>query len=156
MPPSAAPSSRVLLPTSSSNSSLPKSGSNGALGGSGKEQQPLLFSSPARAAAVASQLLLRPQPAAPAPAPAPTAQEEEEAKGSWRSWKRGEGLQPWEMDIANSPEVQRKANVAQMCECGWRGQYMAGSGGEGRCEPAPRCWLLLLLARAWTSLRLRC
>ncbi|PWN43707.1 hypothetical protein IE81DRAFT_288211 [Ceraceosorus guamensis] len=37
-----------------------------------------------------------------------------ESKNSWRSWKRGEGLQAWEMDLLNKPEVKRKANVAQM------------------------------------------
>lgn len=42
--------------------------------------------------------------------------DDNDAKGSWRSWKRGEGLQPWEIEIANSPEVRRKANVAQLCE----------------------------------------
>lgn len=42
--------------------------------------------------------------------------EAEESKGSWRSWTRGEGLQPSEMEIANLPEVRRKANVCQLCE----------------------------------------
>lgn len=40
----------------------------------------------------------------------------EESQGSWRSWTRGEGLQPAELDIANSQEVRRKANVCQLCE----------------------------------------
>lgn len=40
----------------------------------------------------------------------------EDSKGSWRSWTRGEGLQPSELDIANLPEVRRKANVCQLCE----------------------------------------
>ena len=35
-------------------------------------------------------------------------------KGSWRSWRRGDGLQPWENEIVRSSEVQRKANVAQL------------------------------------------
>ncbi|GAK65640.1 kinase-like protein [Moesziomyces antarcticus] len=35
-------------------------------------------------------------------------------KGSWRSWRRGDGLQPWETEIVRSTEVQRKANVAQL------------------------------------------
>ncbi|PWY98195.1 hypothetical protein BCV70DRAFT_218664 [Testicularia cyperi] len=35
-------------------------------------------------------------------------------KGSWRSWRRGDGLQPWENDLVRSTEVQRKANVAQL------------------------------------------
>lgn len=35
-------------------------------------------------------------------------------KGSWRSWRRGDGLQPWENEIVRSTEVQRKANVAQL------------------------------------------
>lgn len=39
----------------------------------------------------------------------------EEPKGSWRSWRRGEGLEGWENEIANSSEVRRKANVAQLC-----------------------------------------
>ncbi|EPQ30071.1 uncharacterized protein PFL1_02188 [Pseudozyma flocculosa PF-1] len=38
----------------------------------------------------------------------------DDVKGSWKSWRRGEGLQPWENEIALSPGVQRKANVAQL------------------------------------------
>ncbi|PWN25682.1 kinase-like protein [Jaminaea rosea] len=38
----------------------------------------------------------------------------EDSKGSWRSWTRGEGLQPSELEIANMPEVRRKANVCQL------------------------------------------
>ena len=40
----------------------------------------------------------------------------DESKGSWRSWKRGEGLQPHELEIANSSDIRRKANVSQLCE----------------------------------------
>lgn len=38
----------------------------------------------------------------------------EESKGSWRSWTRGQGLAPTEMEIINLPEVRRKANVCQL------------------------------------------
>lgn len=38
----------------------------------------------------------------------------EDSKGSWRSWTRGEGLAPTEIEIANLPEVRRKANVCQL------------------------------------------
>lgn len=40
----------------------------------------------------------------------------DESRSSWRSWKRGEGLQSWELEIVNQPDVRRKANVAQLCE----------------------------------------
>lgn len=43
----------------------------------------------------------------------PTASEE--SRGSYRSWHRFEGLSGWEKDVIDSPEVQRKAQVAQLC-----------------------------------------
>jgi cell cycle protein kinase DBF2 len=39
----------------------------------------------------------------------------DDSRGSFKSWKRGEGLTPWEKDIVDSGEVRRKANVAQLC-----------------------------------------
>lgn len=47
--------------------------------------------------------------------PGPSHDNVEDSKGSWRSWTRGEGLQPSELEIANLPEVRRKANVCQLC-----------------------------------------
>lgn len=41
----------------------------------------------------------------------------DDSRGSFKSWKRGENLTPWERDIVESGEVRRKANVAQLCAC---------------------------------------
>lgn len=41
----------------------------------------------------------------------------DDSRGSFKSWKRGEGLNPWERDLVESSELRRKANVAQLCEC---------------------------------------
>lgn len=38
----------------------------------------------------------------------------DESKGSYRSWKRFEGLTGWEREMVDSPEVRRKAQVAQL------------------------------------------
>lgn len=40
----------------------------------------------------------------------------DDSRGSFRSWKRFEGLEGWEKDLVDSHEVKRKANVAQLCE----------------------------------------
>lgn len=48
---------------------------------------------------------------------APAQNPNEDSKGSWRSWTRGEGLQNNELDLAQTPEVRRKANVCQLCKC---------------------------------------
>ncbi|PWN47358.1 kinase-like protein [Violaceomyces palustris] len=46
--------------------------------------------------------------------PSASSSSSNDAKGSYRSWKRGEGLQSWEMDLVHSAEVKRKADVAQL------------------------------------------
>lgn len=38
----------------------------------------------------------------------------DESRGSFKSWKRGDGLSSWEKEVAASAEVRRKANVAQL------------------------------------------
>ncbi|CAO1635640.1 unnamed protein product [Parajaminaea phylloscopi] len=68
----------------------------------------------AAAAAAAAALTPLTTPGARHDLDASQQQNVEESKGSWRSWTRGEGLQPSEMEIANSPEVRRKANVCQL------------------------------------------
>lgn len=40
--------------------------------------------------------------------------DEEDNPRSWRSWKTGELLTPWETQVLNKPDVKRKANVAQL------------------------------------------
>ncbi|KAH0445956.1 hypothetical protein IEQ34_025210 [Dendrobium chrysotoxum] len=38
----------------------------------------------------------------------------DDSRGSYRSWKRFEGLTGWERELVDSPEVRRKAQVAQL------------------------------------------
>lgn len=33
------------------------------------------------------------------------------------SWRKGQGFKQWEQELLRSPEVRRKADVAQLCEC---------------------------------------
>jgi hypothetical protein len=60
--------------------------------------------------------LQHPQQSAVGKSPSSGDVDPDESRSSWRSWKRGEGLQSWELDIVNQPDVRRKANVAQLCE----------------------------------------
>ncbi|KAN0060817.1 serine/threonine-protein kinase dbf2 [Thecaphora frezii] len=106
---SAAPVSRVLVDARTNTNTAPSAPN--PLSASKKENSmPQLPVAPATS-----------KPAKPADPPRPSAiqagpteSRTEELKGSWKSWRRGEGLQPWESEIANSPSVQRKANVAQL------------------------------------------
>lgn len=33
------------------------------------------------------------------------------------SWRKGQGFKQWEQELLRSPEVRRKADVAQLCGC---------------------------------------
>lgn len=35
------------------------------------------------------------------------------------SWRKGQGFKAWESELLKSGEVRRKADVAQLCECGY-------------------------------------
>ncbi len=121
---SAAPASRVLLPASNSGNQLldnispPGSAftkSGGVAGSNSKENAiPNSFSNSKLRAALGEI-----KPAGPgyiSKSSSNTDLDGDESRSSWRSWKRGDGLQTWELEIVNQPDVRRKANVAQLCE----------------------------------------
>lgn len=72
------------------------------------------------AAMIAAPKVLAAAAAAPGTAGAATAaaaaltQDEEDHPRSWRSWRTGEQLSPWETQVLNKPDVKRKANLAQL------------------------------------------
>lgn len=132
-----APSTRVLLPNSDSSNSLDGSQSannsnsnniiSSKLRSSKENSSPLLSSSNSNgflSSTPSSKLLNRSHLNASTPDSRieklseihnPTNGNGEDHKGSWKSWKRGEGLQQWELELIGNSEVKRKANVAQLC-----------------------------------------
>ena len=66
----------------------------------------------------------------------------DDSRGSYKSWKRGEGLALWEREIVDSAEVRRKTNVAQLCECD---KAMVVGHGRETHHDASSCRLSQLL-----------
>lgn len=132
-PMSAAPSSRVLLPNSDSSNSLDSNHNNNNHSNkassrllnqqlqSKENSSPLLSSTNSNGflSSTPSSKLLRSNNNNGGESRIFDHKQDatnEDHKGSWKSWKRGDGLQQWELDLINNPEVKRKANVAQLCE----------------------------------------
>lgn len=44
-------------------------------------------------------------------------QHAESSNTGMASWRKGQGFKQWEQELLRSPEVRRKADVAQLCEC---------------------------------------